>query len=134
MPSGGRGDRIRTCDFRLPKATLYQAELRPDTSPPAKLISRLAAMTVCAANFTFCDLQLDPSPAYTSTAKYCNIVDFLPCYVIEFQHAKIGLTAVDAVLVGQVLAETLRISATIGFAITVSSSIMQSFVAKVMRP
>src|SRR4051812_19110693 len=27
---GGRGDRIRTCDFSLPKRALYQAELRPD--------------------------------------------------------------------------------------------------------
>ena len=28
-PSDGRGDRIRTCDFSLPKRALYQAELRP---------------------------------------------------------------------------------------------------------
>ena len=27
----GRGDRIRTCDFPLPKRALYQAELRPET-------------------------------------------------------------------------------------------------------
>ena len=27
--SDGRGDRIRTCDFSLPKRALYQAELRP---------------------------------------------------------------------------------------------------------
>lgn len=27
----GRGDRIRTCDFSLPKRALYQAELRPDS-------------------------------------------------------------------------------------------------------
>ena len=26
----GRGDRIRTCDFYLPKVALYQAELHPD--------------------------------------------------------------------------------------------------------
>ena len=25
-----RGDRIRTCDIRLPKPALYQAELRPE--------------------------------------------------------------------------------------------------------
>ena len=27
----GRGDRIRTCDFYLPKVALYQAELHPDS-------------------------------------------------------------------------------------------------------
>ncbi len=27
----GRGDRIRTCDFLLPKQTLYQPELLPET-------------------------------------------------------------------------------------------------------
>ena len=26
----GRGDKIRTCDFYLPKVALYQAELHPD--------------------------------------------------------------------------------------------------------
>ena len=29
----GRGDRIRTCDFYLPKVALYQAELHPDPDP-----------------------------------------------------------------------------------------------------
>ena len=32
----GRGDRIRTCDFLLPKQALYQAELHPESSCPRK--------------------------------------------------------------------------------------------------
>lgn len=30
--NNGRGDRIRTYDFQLPKLTLYQTELRPATA------------------------------------------------------------------------------------------------------
>ena len=31
--TGGRGDRIRTCDFYVPNVALYQAELHPEGSP-----------------------------------------------------------------------------------------------------
>ncbi len=34
----GRGERIRTSDFYLPKVALYQAELHPDYEGPATLI------------------------------------------------------------------------------------------------
>ena len=33
--SGGRGDRIRTCDILLPKQALYRAELHPESACPA---------------------------------------------------------------------------------------------------
>src|SRR3989338_5471487 len=38
--SSGRGERIRTSDYCVPNAVLYQAELHPALTPPAPLTRR----------------------------------------------------------------------------------------------
>src|SRR5262249_42921559 len=98
-PASGRGDRIRTCEnLPLPKRALYQTELRPEftAAPPAKLICRFAPMTVCAANLTFRDFYLNPSPATPMCQHNADVVRLLVSNVIEFEDQWIGFTAVDA--------------------------------------
>jgi hypothetical protein len=104
----GRGDRIRTCDFRVPNAALYQAELRPDAAPPTQLASRFATETICAADLTFRHLLLYPPPTESRSVRRCYVVTRDAAHAIELEDPKVSLAAIGAALLRKVFSRQLH--------------------------
>jgi hypothetical protein len=82
-------------------------------------------MAVRTSHFTFRNLHRYPFPTDAPRAQYPDALNLVTANVIEFEHAVVGLAAVDAGSARQVLSEITSVSPATALLVDVSPAVVQ---------